>query len=228
MATYTWPGFTVDHFELRLKPNLRNFVGPYTPAVQSVDLLGERWAAKVTITLTSDAVEGGAREAFWDRLRGQVNSVALWHLKRPQPAGTMRGSVAAGWRTGGGSAAVWSGSGGTAVWQAGDPVVHQAIPQLAGTGTIRMLPGKTLLAGDHINLGGAQLVRCMANAVADSAGLAEVEFQPRARQTIPANTAVLWDHPTATFILAPGTDGVPTAYRPGVIDGASVDLIETF
>jgi hypothetical protein len=55
-----------------------------------------------------------------------------------------------------------------------------------------------------------------------------IEFQPRARAAIPAGSSVQWDSPTATFILKPGISNVPTSWTPGMVDGATVELIETY
>jgi hypothetical protein len=230
MTVYAWPGFPVNRFEMRLQPNTRTFTGPYAPVTQTLDLLGERWVISLTLVPTvNDTITGAALEAFWDRLKAQANSIAIGHLKRPQPQGTLRGGgVPAAWRTSSGAAATWhTSTGATATWRTGAPVVAIDIPQLASTGFLRTLAGSTLLAGDQIGIGG-QLVRIMANATADGAGLMAIEFQPRARRVIHAYSAVLWDAPTATFMLKPGTSNVPTSWTPGAIDGATVELIETY
>jgi hypothetical protein len=68
----------------------------------------------------------------------------------------------------------------------------------------------------------------MANATADGSGRLTIEFQPRARTSIPAGTAVVFDTPTANFILKPGTLNVPTVWTPDTIEGASFELIEVY
>jgi hypothetical protein len=226
MTAYTWPGFKVNHFEMRLAPNLRTFTGPYNPLTQVVDLLGERWQIVLSITPTTDPVEGAAREAFFDRLKGQMNLITLWHLKRPRPNGTLGGSAAVSWTSSGG-AVTWTSSGGAVTWTSGQPVIAADIPQLSGTGYIQTLAGRTLKAGDQFSIGG-QFVRQMVDTVADGTGLMPIEFQPRARDLIPSQAAVLWDTPTATFMLKPGTSSVPTPWNPGFVDGASIELLEVY
>lgn len=200
MTTYSWPAtFGVTRFEMRIRHNTRVFTGPYTPTTQVLDLLGERWIITLSLKPTIDPIAGAAREAFWDRLKGSANLIAIGHRKLKQPLGTMRGT----------------------------PVVTSTIAQLASTGTITTTPGATLRAGDMIGLGG-QLVRNMADATADGSGHLVIEFQPRARAAIATGAAVVWDGPTATFMLAPGADGAPTAWTPGAVEGTSIDLVEVY
>ena len=197
MTTYAWPGWNVTRFEWHLMSNTRVFTGPYTPTVQTTDLLGERWGVRIDIAPTISSIEGAAREAFSNRLKGPVNRIALYHLRRPVPQGTMRGA----------------------------PVLTSAVAQLANTASITTTAGATLLAGDMIGFGG-QVVMLMADAVADGTGLMSIEFQPRARVAIAANAAVAWNQPAATFLLK--TDGVVTAWVPGLAEGTSFDLIESY
>ena len=199
MTTYAWPGWGVRSFELRVMPNLRTFVGPYTPATQVIDLLGERWQAKVDLVPTTDPLEIAAREAFFDRLKGMAHLIAMPHLKLSAPQGTMRGS----------------------------PTLQAAASQLANTVNLTTTSGATLKAGDMLGIGG-QLCRVMANATADGSGLmAGVEIQPRLRAAKGLGTAVTWNAPTANFMLKT-PDGVPTVWSPGFTEGASLDLIEVF
>lgn len=219
MTAYAWP-FPVNRFEMRILPNTRTFTGPYTPTTQVLDLLGERWMISLDIPALhfSDQAGAAAREAFFNRLKAQANTVFLGHLKRKQPLGTLRGSVSAGWTPG-----AWT----PGAWATGNPAVAFSIAQLANTGYLRVAAGATLLAGDYISIGG-QLVQNMATTVADGTGLMFFEFQPRARQIIAAGAVVLWDSPTANFILKPGTPNVPTSWTPDSVQGATVELIETY
>jgi hypothetical protein len=219
MNVYSWPSFPVSAFEMRVLPNQRTFVGPYTPTVQVLDMLGERWQITMTLAPTvHDDITGAALEAFFDRLKGQANAVSLWHVRRPRPQGTLAGAVTATWTPG-----TWT----PGTWVAGAPIVADDIAQLANTGTILTLPGRTLKAGDQFSMGG-QLVRQMVNTVADGTGRMPIEFQPRARNVIPRATSIGWDTPTANFILKPGTPNVPTVWTPDMIEGATIEFIEVF
>jgi len=198
MTTYAWPGWKVARFELRIVPNTRTFVGPYTPATQVIDLLGERWRARIDLVPTTDSIETAAREAWFDRLKGPANLFTLYNLSQPAPQGTISGA----------------------------PTLSGAVAQLANTCVIQTTAGKTVRAGDMLGIAG-QLVRVMADATADGGGLLTVEFQPRARIAWGNGAAVTLAQPTANFMLA-GTDGVPIPRLPGFSDGVSFEAIEVF
>lgn len=224
MTTYTWPGWCVNEFQMRVKPNVRVFSGPYTPSIQTLDFLGERWWMTFNTVPGVNQIDGGNREAFFDRLRGPVNRVRIWNLRRPVPLGTFRAGAIASVVNG----ALQPVTVVNAALQPvtviyGTAVTATAASKGASTVTISHIAGRTLEAGDMLGLGG-QLVRVMARSVANGAGQMTVEFFPRLRNAFAANTEVQWDKPTAEFILQ--ADGVPVVHRPGVYDGSTVDLIE--
>jgi hypothetical protein len=228
MAIYAWP-FPVCRFEMRILPNTRIFTGPYTPTTQVLDLLGERWMISLEIPPTDDVLQTvAAREAFFDRLKGSANWISMGHQVITAPLGTLDSGTAATWKNASAVTAVWkNASAVTATWNAGQPVLAADIAQLANTGTLRTISGRTYKAGSMFSIGG-QLVRLMADTVADGSGSMPIEFQPRARQFIAAGTAIVYSAPTATFILKPGTPNVPTSWTPGMADGATIELIEVF
>lgn len=226
---YPWPaGWKANRFEMRIVPNTRTFIGPYTPTVQTVDLLGERWAATVTLPPDTDRDKtiGAAREAFWDRLAGPTNWLQLWHLKRPTPNGTLRDGMPASVINGSAApVSVINGSAAPVTVIYGTPMNMAPIAQLAGTAPFQTVPGRTVYAGDHFGLPNGQLVRAMADAVADGAGVINIEFRPRVRTVIAAYAgALVWNRPTVNMMLK--GDGVPTPWTPGAVEGASVELIE--
>jgi hypothetical protein len=226
MATYPWPGFCVNRFEMRVMPNTRVFVGPYTPSVQVLDLLGERWMISLDTTPGVKQIDAGAREAFFDRLRGPVNRISMWNLRRPVPLGTIRDGVVANVVNGSLAAvSVVNASLQPVTVRSGAPAVAAAVAQGSSTATLSHVAGRTVKAGDMLGLGG-QLVRVMADATFDGSGQAVVEFFPRLRTALGIGAEVVWDKPTATFMLQAET--VPTVHRPGMYEGASLDLIETF
>lgn len=228
MTIYAWP-FPVSRFEMRIQPNTRIFTGPYTPTTQVLDLLGERWVISLDIPPSDDTLTTvAAREAFFDRLKGPANWISMGHQVITAPLGTLDGGQAATWKNASAVTAVWkNASAVTATWNAGQPVVSGDIAQLANTGALRTIPGRTYKAGSLFSMGG-QLVRLMADTVADGSGNMPIEFQPRARQFIANGTAIVYIAPTANFILKPGTPGVPISWTPGMADGATIELIEVF
>ena len=196
---YPWPAsFKVERFELRVIPNVTVFTSQYTKATQTVDFLGERWQARIDLGIEGDPVLGAAREAFFDRLRGPVNLIALWNIRFPAPQGTLRGA----------------------------PSVAVAVAQLSNVLSIQSAAGATLIAGDMLGIG-AQLVRVMASVTADANGLfASVEVLPRMRTAIVSGALVTWQAPTANFMLK--SDGVPTSYTAMRAESASLEMIEAF
>lgn len=93
MTSYAWPGWGVRQFEMRVMPNLRTYVGAYSPTVDVIDLLGESWMARIDLVPEENRIAAAAREAFSDRLKGAANTIDLYHLKNTIPNGTMRGTV---------------------------------------------------------------------------------------------------------------------------------------
>lgn len=232
MTTYTWPeSFRVNSFEMRVQPNTRVFVSPFTGTAQVSDYTGERWKVMIGIA------EGGevnaaslalaaAMEAFIDRLRGPLGTIALWNLRRPMPLGTLRDGVAINVVNGSLAAVtVQNGTPITIPTITGSPINMAAAAQGASTVQVQTYPGRTLLAGDHIGLPNGQNVRVMADAVADGAGVITPEINPRVRTDIAAYAGpIMWNKPTANFMLK--SDGVPITHRPGMYDSTSLDLIE--
>lgn len=229
MTTFTWPStraWQASSFEMRVIPNTTSFTSPYTKSTQVIDYMGERWQIKADLSAGNDPILGAAIEAFFDRLRGPVNLIAMWNQRRPLPQGTLRDGVSgsAQWKTASATNATWQTSApAAATWGYIGPVLYAA-GQLDGSIVISTTPGKTLFAGDHVGCG--QLFRAMADATADAAGKLTVEVLPRVRAAIPISSAVVCTRPTANFMLK--ADGVPVTWRAGMFDGSSFELIETY
>lgn len=191
MSVYTWPTAVVPRsVQLRLLPAVRLFTSPYNRQTQAVDLMAETWRLQMALPPMTDKTLAGSLEALFDRLKGQVHQVNLWHFGRPAPQGTMRGA----------------------------PTLSANAAQLANT--VSISGTGTLLAGDMIGIGG-QLCRVMADVTLPGS----VEIAPRLRTAKSSGTAVTWDKPTATFMLAT-PDGVPLVYEPGMQQGPDVEWME--
>lgn len=227
MITYAWPGWGATQFEMRVMPNQQVFPSLFSPSTaQVVDLGGDYWMATVSIPLGVTVSGGGAVEAFVDRLRGSQHSVALWHMRRPQPLGTMRDGVTATWTTSLAAAITWTNaSAQTITWSAGDPALRNDVAQFATTATLSTVAGRTLLAGDHIGLPNGQTVRVLADATADGSGNLAIEFAPSARSLMSAFGKVTWNKPTVNFKLRDGGQ-VPVVWNPGRFDGPTFDFVE--
>jgi len=226
MTTYAWPDWCVNRFEMRIRPNTLVFTGPITPSVQTLDMGGERWYASFDTVPGNTRIEAGEREAFWDRLLGQVHRVALWNLARPVPLGTLRlgGQTIQVVNASLATVSVVNASLQPVTVVGGYPATTGATVSGSNNITFFAVNGRTLLPGDMLGING-QLVRVVATSTAAS-GQMTVEFLPRLRAAVPAYTPIVWDKPTATFMLM--SDGVPTVERPGMYEGASIEMIETF
>lgn len=233
MTTYAWPDFLryqVDRFEMRVQPNTRVFVSPFTGSAQVADYTGERWMASLDIVAGidgsgGDGVIAAAIEAFFGRLRGPLNQILLWNLRRPLPLGSIRdGGGNAQWKTGGGANVQWKTGGAVnATWFGGGPSTYATMLQGSNILPVARTPGTTILAGDMLGAGG-QLFQSMDNYTVDASGQAAVEVWPRARADIAFRSAITCTKPTAKFMLK--SDGVPITHRPGMYDSTSLDLIE--
>lgn len=201
MTTYAWPvAFVPERFEMRILPNTKVFVGPYTPTVQVLDYGGERWTMNFDLPLGIDSRRGAWQEAFFDRLKGPAHLISIWNLRRPVPQGTLN---------------------------SGTPTLVGSVPQLSNTLTLQCSAGQTLLAGDHIGLPNGQNVRVMADAVANGTGQMVVEFQPRARSLIASGGSINLVKPTVNMMLK--GDGVPISWGVGgMFDGCSIELVEAW
>jgi len=89
MSTITWPsGLVPRQFSMRLATVQRVHSSPYGGSEQAVDLLNDRWM--VSMELAADTYANIAVvEAFIASMRGQTNTVALYHFARPTPRGTL-------------------------------------------------------------------------------------------------------------------------------------------
>lgn len=173
MTTYTYPStanFALGSFEIGLREAVLVSSGTLSGAIQTQELPGARWVASLGYE-RQGAAERAEVEAFWNRLQGQINRVALWHLVHPAPRGTMRGT----------------------------PVLASDVAIRATVATITTTPGATVFSGDMLGIGG-RLVKVVGDATADGAGALLVNFAPCLPDGAAAGSAVVWDKPTATFM----------------------------
>lgn len=179
MSLITLPAaFRPRSCQLNLSTNQRVNAAPFGGSEQAIDLLNDRWL--LTCELPADRLDAAAwREAFIGSLRGQVNTVNLWHFTRPVPAGTGRGTLTLAANAAQGAASI---------------MVTGCYP---ATGT--------LLAGDMLGLGGLLLM--VAADCTAVAGNLTVPLANRLRSAQTAGAAVSWSKPTAPFRLL-STSGV--------------------
>lgn len=146
---------------------------PLGGSEQVFDLLNDRWMVYLTLPVEKFAT-AAAVEAFLVKLRGMVNTVNFWHFARPQPQGTLRGTLLTSGIQAQGAAQIVL-SGGTALG--------------------------TVLEGDCFGAGG-QILMASANATADALGNITIPISgQRLRAAIAAGQSVAWDKPAAAFRL---------------------------
>ncbi len=94
MSTITYPStrlFDPASFDFWLVESVRTSRSLLSGSVQTIALPGAKWNAIVTLRGGTPA-EAAGREAWIASIRGGINLVSMWHLQRPEPRGTMRGS----------------------------------------------------------------------------------------------------------------------------------------
>lgn len=172
MAAFTLPSwFGADGFSLSLDANQRMFASPYGGSEQVLDMGNDRWRATLSASpRTND--EAAALEALLAGMRGMTNTLAIYHLLRKQPRGTMRGTPTA-----------------------------QAASAGTQSLVLNSTAGATLLAGDLIGVAGL-LLQVAADAIADGSGVMPVSVVNKLRVAVSGGATVIWDRPTAPFRLA--------------------------
>lgn len=163
---------------------------------QAVEAAGPMWLSSITATQKRPELW----QALMLQLRGKTNQLALWNMGRPQPKGTMRGSMTI-----------------AATAQGATSLVITAAGQA----------GKTLLAGDYLGVGSGltqQVVMVTADATANGSGVVAVSTEPALRNSFASGAGVTWYRPCALFRRKDSTS--QWDYAPGTVSGMSLDLIE--
>lgn len=92
MAALVLPDwFVPSTFEFGLARQTVQFRSPISGRFQAVDLLSDYWTVAVTLPPSAYS-DAGKLEAFLNQLVGGGQSVLFYHLRRPVPVGTLRGS----------------------------------------------------------------------------------------------------------------------------------------
>lgn len=179
MTTYALPTTLAPaRLEWGLRTNTWKFESPLTANVQTVELPGARWVATFAYQDMSNLVSP-EYEAFIAKLRGMANRFTAYNFFRSVPLGTLRGTL----------------------------TVNGAFAR--GVSTVSITGGagqasKTLLPGDFISINGElKIVRDLMTT--NGSGIGSVTFDPGMRNAVVGGESVVWDRPTATFML---TDNV--------------------
>ena len=175
MTTYTYPStsqFRPQGFDIGLRSSVIVSTSSLNGSTQTVEISGPRWVCSLHYGSQSLG-DRAAVEGFWSAVRGQVNRVSLWHLSRPAPRGTMRGS----------------------------PVLTSAVAVGDTSIAITTTAYATLLSGDMIGVG-AQILQVTADATATAGGALTVSVSPPARSIVSGASSVVWDKPSAVFLMS--------------------------
>jgi len=177
MTIYTWPTTRAAlprnaqwHI---VDPLQRSNSSPLSGYTQTVSMPGAKWGWTLEFGAQSSELRQEV-EAFLLRLSGMEHRIALWDLKRPRPRGTCALS---------------------GVTLAAAASAFATTLQLANCGA-----GATLLAGDWIGLASGQLVRVVANATANGAGVMSVDVRHMLRLAVASGSPVVLDKPTALYV----------------------------
>lgn len=89
MANVVWPSELYPS-EFSLKRYTKVFRGKsiYTQKGQTYNMLNDRWLCSLSVP-TKSSIEAGSIEALINSLRGGANTVSLWHMQRPNIAGSI-------------------------------------------------------------------------------------------------------------------------------------------
>lgn len=172
MTTYAWPSdLGIESMDWGLERSTIGLENTISRAIQRVDLLGWQWVVQATMPPRTMA-SAGKLEAFLNTLVGGVDRVTMCRRDRPAPLGTLRGS----------------------------PTLHAAVAQFSDTLVIQADPGVTLLPGDVVGVA-PQLFQVREGATANGSGLMTVKVVNRTRSSLASGLPVVWDRPTATFVM---------------------------
>lgn len=167
---------------------------------QVIARAGSRWVATLGYDLIfPDDVR--KLRAWLARLRGGAETALIGPMMQPQPAGTLRGA----------------------------PIVNGG-GQLGVTLQLRdCQPGRTLLAGDYIQVAD-QIHVVTVDAMANSAGLMALAIEPPRRRAPPDGALVVWDRPMVAMRLADArwAQRFGPPLRPGYSEGLELSFVESW
>jgi hypothetical protein len=163
-----------------------------------------RWRMSLGMPSPLEPARADAWKALALQLRGRINHLAMWDGQRPEPRGTMRGTMTL-----------------AAADAAGDTVLSIGAAGQAG---------RTLLAGDWLQIGvgvgTSVLVMVTADATANGSGVISVTVEPPLRYAFAGGTAVTWQRPLGYYKRMNGEVGWDNVPLTGGHGGLSLDLLE--
>jgi hypothetical protein len=170
---------------------------------QAVGISGPLWLVQMAQSNVKES-DSGAWQALALKLSGKVHQLELWNLNRPEPLGTLRGTlVLSGAHAQGATSLVVSGGAGQA--------------------------GATVKTGDYFGVGSGvtqQVVMALADATANGSGVINLDISATPlRNAFADASAVAWDKPKALFRQAASRQQWEYG-RGNMVSGISLDLVE--
>jgi len=167
--------------------------------VHTSSLPGARWVCELWFPDDTVAyiVDRRRLESLLTSLRGGAKRLRLGNLLTPKPLGTL---------------------------QTGTPQVATTMAEGATSVNLKLCNG-TLLRGDRFQFGATgQRVMATADATPDGSANMTVAFEPAARVSAAVNTAIVYDKPFTSYILAEPRNIFPS--RQDKLPGFGIRLIE--
>ena len=203
MTTYTWPtaqAFRPAQVRWRLLVNERRTTSALSGYTQVSAVPGARWA--LSLDMPEQSYEDRRQlAAFIDRLNGGEHLIAMWDPALPAAQGTVNL---------------------TGVAVAVPAAQFASVLILNGCGSNR-----TILGGTWLGVGGLRL-RVVTDATSDFSGMASVQIRPALRVAVASGSAVTFDKPTSTMMLAMSAAETPAIpWGPnGRCPGFTLELVE--
>ena len=201
MSIYTFPTdeiYAPLEFEMQMRGNVMVNRSPTNGAITTVEIPGDQWAIRMMYSYRANA-DYQAIAAFWNRFRGQSNILRIWNVAQPAPLGTLRGS----------------------------PVLASAAVEGANSVVVQGSSGETILPGDMlgITLASTKVQLVQAAAVSGTGVAITVSLVAPLRGAANSSAVVVWNKPTADFIL---TEAPFIPYRAVASGGFSIEAVEFF
>jgi hypothetical protein len=177
-------------------------ISPLSVNEQFIELpYSHRWTQIITLRAATHE-ERSDIEGEVERWINPANRLLIWHLARPAPRGTMRGS----------------------------PTLNGAHSQGATSLSIANAGvNATILRGDMIGVTttatyAVQLVRVVADATANGSGVATLTVEPALRASANTGSAIVWDKPKALW--RPVSPAFSARYLPGKAESLTIEFRE--
>jgi hypothetical protein len=203
VTTLTFPSTLIpNQLEWALVSNTQRFESPLTRSVQTLEIPGARWAAKLTFR-GLNRTQAATLIGFLAQLRGQAGRFYLWNHANPTPAGTALGTATTS-----------------------SSIVQGANTVTTGGWTANQT--SLLLPGDYIGLGG-ELKMVVTQAASDGSGNATLTFEPPLRNIsgVASGTAIVVTKPTTVFMLKDDMQA-QSVIQPGQVYDFALECSETF